>query len=174
MDGKKSSSTKLNLGCGAKLWEGFINVDFPGNWSGKKPDVECDISKLPFDSSSMDEVHAIHVLEHFYRSDAVDVLKEWARVLKKDGLMVIEVPCLDKVLYHFKAENPHPQLTMWPLYSDPRPEVHKKDPNMLHKWCYCISELEALFKEVGLDNVELLEPIYHVKERDMRITGRKI
>ncbi len=33
----------LNLGCGKKLWDGFINIDFPSNWSGKKADIECDV-----------------------------------------------------------------------------------------------------------------------------------
>jgi hypothetical protein len=59
-----------------------------------KPDYRCDIRSLPFGNEEFDLVFASHVLEHIRRDEWTDVLKEWIRVLKKDGEFVIIVPNL--------------------------------------------------------------------------------
>lgn len=166
--GESFDSVRLNLGCGNKLWKDFINVDFPGNYSGMKPDVETDLRKLPFKDNYADEIHAIHVLEHFYVWEIEDVLNEWKRVLKPEGLIVLELPCLEKIIKNFQ-ENPKVNLTMWGLYGDPK----YKDPNMVHKWAYTRSIIEKMLGVLGFYNVQREEPQYHVKIRDMRITARK-
>jgi hypothetical protein len=47
---------KLNLGCGDKILEGYVNVDMSDNYSKKKPDVEADVRALPFENEYADEV----------------------------------------------------------------------------------------------------------------------
>jgi predicted SAM-dependent methyltransferase len=164
----------LNIGCGAKLWEGFVNIDFPGNWSGKKPDVECDVRALTLPDDYADSAYAIHVFEHFYRWEAESVLTEWKRVLKPGGSLILELPCLDKVIGQFihAIEGNTPitdQSTMWRLYGDP----FYKDPHMVHRWCYPVSELIGLMQEAGFKDVHYEEPKYHVPQCDMRIVGIK-
>ncbi len=164
----------LNIGCGFKLWDGFINIDFPGNWSGKKPDIEADIRAIPLPDNYADSAYAIHVLEHFQRWETEDVLKEWRRVLKPEGKLIIEVPCLDKIIGHFnKAIATKTQInmqkTMFALYGDP---VYK-DETMIHKWCFGVGELLELFKDVGFRDVKHSEPEWHMATRDIRITGIK-
>ena len=81
---------KLNLGCGDKILPGYINVDVAEARLGKKPDVLCDLRKLtPFEDQSVDEILSVHVVEHFWRWEVVDILKEWVRVLKPGGKLVI-------------------------------------------------------------------------------------
>ena len=59
---------KLNLGCGDKLLEGYINVDLVEDRSGVKPDVNCDLRNLSvFESDYADEILSVHVVEHFWR-----------------------------------------------------------------------------------------------------------
>ncbi len=164
----------LNIGCGAKVWPGFTNIDFPANWSGRKPDIECDIRQIPLPDNHADCAYAIHVLEHFYRWEAEDVLREWVRVLKPGGTLIIEVPCLDKVIHKFAQYIKHkqeinPQMTMWRLYGDP----FYKDPVMVHRWCWSVQELIAQMEEIGLKDVKYSDPEYHHPEADMRITGIK-
>lgn len=165
---------KLNLGCGGKLLEGFVNVDLPGNWSSKKPDIEADISKpLPFDDESADEVHSYHVIEHLYRWQVEEILADWVRVLKPGGLMVVECPCLDKILKHFaafiEAKVPvEPRLTILGLYGDPA----YRSVEMTHKWAYSISELCAILRGLGLDP-KVMPATTHQPVRDMRIEARK-
>lgn len=165
---------KLNLGAGAKRYPGFISVDLADNWCKTPPDIVADVFKtLPFDDGYADEVHAYHVFEHTYRYQADAVLKDWVRVLKPGGLMVIEVPCLDKIISIFAAcmeegKAPPTALTMWGLFGDPK----WKNPAMCHHWCYSVAELSWMMESQGL-TVEVKEPLTHRPERDMRIEGRK-
>ena len=164
---------RLHLGCGDKIWKGFINCDLPGNWSGFKPDVECDITKLPFPDSYADEIHAIHVIEHFNRKDVEDILAEWVRVLKPNGKLALECPCLDKIadsLQRFDYGNESwLRATLSGLYGD----YWLGHDAMMHKWCYSKGELRFLLEDAGLKQVQALEPLYHQAVRDMRLVGRK-
>lgn len=168
---------RLNLGCGAKVLDGWVNVDVVARGGanyqqvkGKKPDVDADIRDLPFDDDYADEAMAIHVLEHFYTWEAEDVLREWIRVLKPGGKLIIEVPDLDKVVYHILNETQIPNFTIWALYGDPS----EQDPLMVHKWCYNMKSLGKLMKNVGLKNIEREAAQFHMKEsRDLRMVGYK-
>jgi len=168
---------RLNLGCGAKILEGWVNVDTVSrggaNYQGVKgtdPDVNADIRDLPFDDDYADEAMAIHVLEHFYIWEAPEVLKEWIRVLKPGGKLIIEVPDLDKVILHIQHGTNIPNFTLWALYGDPT----EKDPLMVHKWCYNAKILRRLLEQAGLKSVEREMAQFHMKEdRDLRMVGYK-
>lgn len=169
-----SEGIHLNIGCGEKVWDGFVNIDFPNNWCDVKPDIECDVRKLDLPDNYADSAYSIHVLEHIHRWETEGVLREWARVLKPGGKLVIEVPCLDKILGIFlqcKQGNLKliPSLTIHRLYGDPS----YKNEAMMHKWCFSSNELIDLMRSAGLHDVELSQPKYHMKQADMRVTGTK-
>lgn len=165
---------KINLGCGARHMPGFVNVDKADGAYKVQPDVVADVfGVLPFEDCCADEVHAYHVAEHCYRWQIEGVLKEWARVLKPGGLMVLELPCLDSVLaifqYHMDRGDPVPvNLTMWGLFGDPS----WKDPAMCHRWAYSQAEMSALMTRAGM-SVEVKKAQTHVPLRDMRLEGIK-
>ena len=47
---------KLNLGCGDKILEGYVNVDVAESRAGRQPDVLCDLHHLkPCDANVADE-----------------------------------------------------------------------------------------------------------------------
>jgi ubiquinone/menaquinone biosynthesis C-methylase UbiE len=52
--------------------------------------LDIEKEKLPFGDNSVDEIVAMHVLEHIFRPDPV--MNELHRVLKPGGKMLIEVP----------------------------------------------------------------------------------
>jgi predicted SAM-dependent methyltransferase len=86
---------KLNLGCGDKILDGYVNVDVVQERAGRHPDVNCDIRKLDvFSDEYCDEILAVHVVEHFWRWEVEAVIKEWIRVLKPGGRMILECPNL--------------------------------------------------------------------------------
>src|SRR5574343_287611 len=165
---KVARPLKLNLGCGHKHLPGYVNVDYQNNWAKKKPDLECDIRKLPYGNDSVDEIIAIHVFEHFYLWEGPLVLKEWARVLKPGGKLILELPCLNKVLFFLGQKELVLSHTLFALYGDPQ----YCDPAMVHKWCYSKEHLSALmrheFKEVTVEAAQ-----FHKPERDMRVVGVK-
>lgn len=158
---------KLNLGCGNKIWPGFINVDLMT--SAEPPDVVSDLRSLPFPDDYADEAHAIHVLEHFYLWDVPDLLLEWKRVLKPGGKLVVEVPCMDKILVLFSKPPVILQETFLGLYGD----FASKDPNMIHKWCYSRLHLKSALRHAGFRDVVAMEPEHHLKHRDIRVEGIK-
>ncbi len=155
---------KLHLGCGKKKWDGFVNVDLHDS------DVDCDIRTLPFGDNSADEIHAIHVVEHFFITEIENILKEWKRVLKPGGLLAIELPCWDKVIEHIQAGSPE-NFTRWPLYGDP--STHKDGVPALHKWCYSFKEMQTLLELCGFAHIVWGKPKFHKPTRDMRFVAWK-
>jgi predicted SAM-dependent methyltransferase len=84
--------TKLNLGCGYDIREGYLNVDLH-EWHN--PDLIADITDLSvLPSNHFDELVAQDVLEHLERHKTVPALKEWSRLLKPGGVVHIRVPSL--------------------------------------------------------------------------------
>ena len=169
---------KLNLGCGDKILEGYINVDIVDERASQQPDVKCDIRDLSyFENDYADEVLAVHVIEHFYPWETMELIKEWTRVLKPGGNLVLECPNLIVACAEF-LKNPdiaalggkEGQMSMWPLYGDPS----WKDPLMFHKWGYTPNSLGKLLHDVGLKNIRREPAQYKMKDtRDMRIVGTK-
>lgn len=134
--------------------------------------MAADISqRLPFPDHYADEIHAIHVVEHFNRGKVVEILKEWKRVLKPGGKLAIEVPCLNKIAKWLNEPHPDPRdqqrLTLIGLYGD-----WWEGGAMLHQWCYSAEEMMAVLQEVGFEKINVLDPIYHQPLRDMRVVAR--
>lgn len=83
---------KLNLGSGYNKLDGYVNIDADPR---SNPDVRLNLDneylKLPFDTSTIDEIIAIHFLEHvgegFFK-----LMQEVYRVCKPNALFKIIVP----------------------------------------------------------------------------------
>ena len=80
----------LNIGCGdVILPPPFMNIDgreLPG------VDKVCKLYPLEFSDNKFDLIYCSHVLEHFKKHELKDVLSDWVRCLKPEGLMRISVP----------------------------------------------------------------------------------
>jgi len=80
---------KVALGESKKV-EGYFTVDLYG-----EPDLIHDINNgLPFPDNSVDEIRAIHVVEHIH--DLVKLFKEMYRVCKNGAIIHIETPLWNK------------------------------------------------------------------------------
>ena len=88
---------KLNLGCGERREEGYVNVDKFG-----EPDVKHDLEQFPWpwEDNSVEEVMMIHVLEHLGQLTEVylGIIKELYRVCEPDATIRIAVP-------HYRHDN---------------------------------------------------------------------
>jgi phosphatidylethanolamine/phosphatidyl-N-methylethanolamine N-methyltransferase len=67
--------------------------------SGKLAIEIQDARKIKYDDSEFDRLIATHVLEHL--ADPVDVLSEWNRVVKNQGIISIVLPCDPGLLWRF-------------------------------------------------------------------------
>ena len=169
---------RLNLGCGDMLLPGYVNVDVAAERRGRQPDVVCDIRDLSaFPDNHADEVMAIHVIEHFYRWEVVDLIKEWVRVLKPGGQLVLECPnllsaCEALLAKPEQAAQPGQagSRTMWCFYGDPS----WQDPLMCHRWLYTPQSLAQVMHEAGLRELAQKAPQFKARHpRDMRVVGSK-
>ncbi|MCG6872321.1 MAG: methyltransferase domain-containing protein [Gammaproteobacteria bacterium] len=169
---------RLNLGCGDKLLAGYVNVDAVAQRAGARPDVRCDLRRLePFADDSVDEILAVHVVEHFWRWEVEAVLAEWRRVLRPGGRLVLECPDLLEACRRLLAEpalaaaaGPQGQRSMWVLYGDPA----WRDPLMVHRWGYSADSLAQLLAACGFRNCRREPAQFKLREpRDMRVTGQK-
>lgn len=83
---------RLNLGCGARKLDGWINVDCD---VGEQPDVLCNLSwpYWPFDDNSVDEVLASHVMEHIAPGEPFfQFMRELYRVCKPGAQVKVVLP----------------------------------------------------------------------------------
>jgi hypothetical protein len=84
---------RLNLGCGTKKLDGWVNVD---KVAAASPDQVVDLEALPWPwpDDSVDEVLLAHVLEHLGAETAVylGIIKELYRVCRDGARITIAVP----------------------------------------------------------------------------------
>lgn len=79
----------INLGCGFKPFEGFINVDY---YNPKFADllVNLESEKLPWEDNSVDLIYSDNVFEHI--QNYLNLIQECYRILKLGGYLIIRVP----------------------------------------------------------------------------------
>lgn len=84
----------LDIGCGPyKAWPHFIGVDSgKEHWGGSwRSDIFAEAESLSmFADRSLDFVFSSHLLEHM--KDPAGVLREWWRVIKPNGYLVLYLP----------------------------------------------------------------------------------
>lgn len=175
MEENLRGSIWINIGCGIKYWDGWINADI--SKTRPKLDMVFDARVLPFKDNSADVIAAIHVIEHFFLHEAKDMLKEWQRVLKPGGLLILELPCMDKVFHYIaqcitKKQPLNARFSYWPIWGKYENNNLCNDATA-HKWGYTKSDLKSLLEYVGYRNVINRQACYHEQMRDMRFEATK-
>ena len=89
---------KLNIGCGKIYKEGFVNIDA---YDSTIADMIMPANNLIFPSNSIELIESIQLMEHLGLFNAIYALSEWFRVLKPDGVLIIETPNLEKSFKKF-------------------------------------------------------------------------
>lgn len=152
---------RLNIGAGSKVVLGFLSVGLdPGH------DIRCDFRAIPVPTASVDEAIAIHVLEHVWRWECGDALREWFRIMKPGGMLAIEMPDLVKCCRNVVAGLPE-SMGIRGLYGDQT----FRDPLMTHRWLYTEDEIKAELRAAGFAKVRSATPQFHGRRiaRDMRV-----
>src|SRR5271165_6957957 len=84
----------LDIGCGQQtIWPTAIGIDNGHHFGPHSAGMQGDGTDLSmFKDESMDGVFSSHFLEHIPQDKVPDVLREWARVLKVGGYLVLYIP----------------------------------------------------------------------------------
>lgn len=83
---------KVNLGCQIHHFDGWINQDIVTDDPAYITEWKCDANKLPTADNTVDFMYAGHLVEHFYPDTIDSYIKEWHRVLKPGGRILIITP----------------------------------------------------------------------------------
>lgn len=93
------SSSKLNLGCGGRFRDDWVNVNFTSTGPGV---IAANLGNgVPFPDESFDVVYHSHLLEHFTKPAAADFLQECLRILKPGGVIRVAVPDLEAIARNY-------------------------------------------------------------------------
>lgn len=137
---------KLHIGCGTKNLPGWKHFDIRKlddhiDYVGSADDLS------QFADNSIDEIYACHLLEHFGRNKVDDVLKEWFRVLKPNGILRIAVPNFEAIAEEY-MQNRNLNSIMGLLFGGQNYEFN------YHYVTFDFDSLKTRLENVGFCNVE--------------------
>lgn len=144
---RMKSGIKANLGCGEKLAEGYINVDYrelPGG------DVVADARRLPFEKCSVVEMLSAHLIEHFREHQLkTKILPYWKSLLRAGGMLRIICPNWSAMLK--RLNDGKMSLEEFKLITFGAQDYEGDD----HFAMYTPETLTSILKECGFSRVEV-------------------
>jgi SAM-dependent methyltransferase len=147
---------RLEIGPGPYPTSGYLHMDlYP--WG---PHLEAigPMWEIPFPDDWATEIKAIQCLEHVHPSRLEDTLREWHRVLRPSGSVLVSVPNGPAIMDVFKRV---PVAEKWPLggsllgmycgpdLRDPRQLKLRSDHQIIFDWTLLESALQA----AGFDDI---------------------
>lgn len=165
---------KLNLGAGNQPYEGYIGVSL----SGYAADVIHDLSDpLPYPDSSVEEIFANHLLEHFPLWQIPHLLHDWYRVLQDRGILwgfVPDGPTIANLYLEAVTQDD------WRLRSicltNFLGEYHANEyagPGQIHYAIYDKALLELVLARAGFSQINVAEYRFSATDHRLGFVGRK-
>lgn len=121
-------------------------------------DQFADIRTLPYEEESIDEILAVQVLEHFTLNEGLEMLKHWVNLLKKGGVLEVDVPDLTGTVEIFNKAGTSTEEISWFLRLM---FGSQKNLGNYHKWMYTPDTLRYYFEQLGLKDIEVCNEIKH-------------
>lgn len=147
---KLAGHTKLHLGGGSNIIEGWGNIDLARN----KKVIRWDLTmRLPISSETIKFIYCEHFIEHISLEQAKGLLSECYRVLERGGIIRVSTPSLRKLIDEYLLG----RLTEWSDVgwepSTPCRMVNEGMHLCGHQFLYDAEDLRNLFEEIGFCNV---------------------
>lgn len=134
---RRVSKLGLHLGAGSTKIDGLINCDL----YNPDADLKVDCTNLvEFENNSVDLIETHHMLEHLSFENVEKALKDWNRVLKLDGYLIITCPDITSIAILWV------KLFFKKFFTDVESEV-----NYVLKMIYGSQENEGMFHRSGFD-----------------------
>lgn len=166
---------KLHIGCGDRPIDGYLNIDLDAREYAQYAYLQADAASIPLGDGCAEEILSVHMIEHVWPWETLQMLKEWHRLLAPGGKCVIECPNIFKacqlLIGGMREKNMKAvAAAMNAFYGDP------KDQELpgRHKWGYTPQSLSALLTAAGFENPTEEPAQFKMGEsRDMRIVCEK-
>jgi len=104
----------LNLGSGRRVLDGFVNID---RYTVLPSMVKADIYKLPMKEESADGLFSAHSLEHLPIRRATLALRDWYRILKPGGQLLLSMPDIDVIMTTLLQKDLPTDVRRWFMYT---------------------------------------------------------
>ena len=154
---KRLPQLKLHLACGHDYDDSYINVDLYAP-DDAQCDVRFDVTKLPYEDNSVDEIKAFHIIEHFHFFEIQEVLKEWHRVLKPGGRLYLETPDFLETCRAFVEGSPMMPIEDFRVLLYGHFFAHPWVPGQTHKFLFTEGQLRTNLGWAGFKTVNRGEP----------------
>ena len=157
--------TFLHVGCGPQNKSSCLGFN-NDNWKeirfdidkNVKPDIVGTLTDMKLvETGSVDAVYSSHNIEHIFPHEVPIALKEFYRVLKEDGIVVITCPDLQSAgealtqdkLFETLYEGHDVPVTAFDVLFGHRETTADGNVFMIHKGGFTYSTLERAFYEAG-------------------------
>ena len=141
----------LNVGCGARTFkeypEGYQCINYDER-SIEGVDVVGDVRTLDFPNEEFDFIIASDIMEHFTIFETENILREWKRVLKINGIIEFRMPNLRAICKKYIDGNINAKMCSWLLYGGQDYSGNFHFTGFDREWFKSIIEPLG-FKEIG-------------------------
>lgn len=165
---------KINYGCGTKYKEGYINID-GSNEIRNDLTMNFDKQKLSdfFKKDEIDEILAEHIIEHFFRWEAIEKFNDFYEVLKPNGIFIIEIPNMLNII---NSNWSGTQKLMYLYGNQDKPtgnvemdRSRKLNPQFFcHKYGWTLEELSYELTKIGFET-----PLKLCNDLNLRLQTKK-
>lgn len=168
-----TDNLKLHIGCGDKKLAGYVNIDIvPTEGTDVVMDVARELFSIP--SNIAAEIRLESVFEHFYRYQQDKILREFQRILKSNGKLIIKwLPDFDAVIQAYLKKEKGIVGERFDLFNvyrlthgEPTP---KNSPQLLHKDIFTRESIKTLLEDNGFQIQTMKNEIFPQEELALSI-----
>lgn len=145
-----AGSTRLHLGCGDHVLDGWANIDALG-LSGVIP---WDLTNpLPVAESTVDFIFSEHFIEHITLEQGRRLVADCHRVLRPGGVVRLSTPDLMKLVEEYLADRVDEWTDVNWTPATPCQLVNEAVRQWGHQFIYDFSELDLMLRAAGFREV---------------------
>ena len=153
------SDMKLHLGAGWRFLPGWKHLDITFYPHVDYLGSVADLSR--FSADSIEEIYASHLLEYFSHEEALQVLKEWQRVLVPGGRVWVAVPNFESLIEIYQRTKDLKAI-MGPLFGQMDSDVGK----IFHRCVFDAKSLTEILIGGGFKDVAEYDPVTFLASMD--------
>ncbi|WP_169744257.1 class I SAM-dependent methyltransferase [Knoellia aerolata] len=144
------TASKIHLGCGSNLLDGWANIDIAGPPGVVKFDL---LQPLPYPSGAADLVFSEHFIEHVRKDQAARLLAECARFLRPGGVFRVSTPDLSVLVEEYRSGRVSEWADMGWLPESPCDLINEGMRLWGHLYVWDESELTAALVRSGFTSI---------------------
>jgi predicted SAM-dependent methyltransferase len=159
LNGGKVAPLRVEIGCGPSPTPGYVHVD--ADWRARHLEHVAPAWRLPFASGTVDEILAVHVLEHVHPARLQMTLREWKRVVRPGAWIEVHVPNARTILAaYLDGDTERKWAAMSAIFGTPcDPAARRADQVGTRHWpehqaIYDFALLEEVLSDNGFEEVE--------------------